>query len=62
MPILEKIDKMSGTDTRSRNITQAIDKLTGKGPSKNIEDAVSKMESANKESSPEEPFSPLVGE
>lgn len=45
MPILEKIDKLSGTKTRSRNITQAIDKLTGKGPSKNIEEAVKKMDS-----------------
>lgn len=62
MPILEQIDKMSGTDTRSRNITQAIDKLTGKGPSKNIEDAVSKMESTNNDSSPAEPFSPSTGE
>lgn len=44
MSIVKEIDKLSGTNTRSRNITQAIDKLTGKGPSKNIGDAVRKME------------------
>lgn len=44
MSIVKEIDKLSGTDTRSRNITQAIDKLTGKGPSKNIGDAVRKMQ------------------
>lgn len=44
MSIVKEIDKLSGTNTRSRNITQAIDKLTGKGPSKNIGDAVSKMD------------------
>lgn len=43
MSIVKEIDKLSGTDTRSRNITQAIDKLTGKGPSKNIGDAIRKM-------------------
>lgn len=46
MSIVKEIDKLSGTDTMSRNITQAIDKLTGKGPSRNIGDAVSKMDGA----------------
>ena len=44
MAIIDKIDKLSGTDTRSRNITQAIDKYSGKGPSKNIDDAVKKLD------------------
>lgn len=46
MSIVKEIDKLSGTGTRSRNIVQAIDKLTGKGPSMNIGDAVSKMDGA----------------
>ena len=55
MGIVEKIDRISGTNVRSKNITQAIDKLTGKGPSKNIEDAVKKMDSPNSPSSNQEP-------
>lgn len=55
MSIVKEIDKLSGTNTRSRNITQAIDKLTGKGPSKNIGDAVSKMSTTNTNNT-EEPF------
>lgn len=50
MSIVKEIDKLSGTNTRSRNITQAIDKLTGKGPSKNIGDAARKLETGSGES------------
>lgn len=44
MTIVKEIDKLSGTDTRSHNITHAIDKLSGEGPSKNIMDAIKKVD------------------
>ena len=41
--IVKELDKLSGTKVRSHNITDALKKL-GAGPSKNIADAVSRVE------------------
>ena len=41
--IVKELDKISGTKVRSHNITDALKKL-GAGPSKNIADAVSRVE------------------
>ena len=50
MSIVKEIDKISGTDTMSKNIVQAIDKMTNaEKPSKNIMEAVKNIKNDDEE-------------
>lgn len=55
MSIVKELDKLSGTDTMSRNITQAIDKLAdAEKPSRNIMEAIKNLPPKDDEEEQEE--------
>ena len=60
MSIVKEIDKISGTNTMSRNIAQAIDKLANaEKPSRNIMEAIKNLPSKDDEEE-EEPVKVYV--